>query len=52
MVLGRADIMTPPRATKELAAALKARVVFVPSGHHLMGETPDATLAAVREALA
>ncbi|MBI5716673.1 MAG: alpha/beta hydrolase [Burkholderiales bacterium] len=52
LVLGRADIMTPPRATKELAAALKARVVFVASGHHPMAEAPDATLAAVREALA
>lgn len=51
LVLGRADIMTPPKATKELAAALKARVVFVPSGHHPMAESPDATLAAVREAL-
>ena len=52
LVLGRADIMTPPRATRELAAALKARVVMVPSGHHQMGEAPDATLAALREALA
>jgi pimeloyl-ACP methyl ester carboxylesterase len=52
MVLGRHDIMTPPRATRELAAALKAEVVFVPSGHHQLAEAPDATLAAVREALA
>ena len=52
LVLGRADIMTPPRATRELAAALKARVTMVDSGHHPMGEAPDATLAAVREALA
>jgi pimeloyl-ACP methyl ester carboxylesterase len=44
--------MTPPRATRELATALKARVVMVDSGHHLMAEAPDATLAAVREAVA
>jgi len=52
LVLGRADQMTPPRATKDLAAALKARIVHVPSGHLQMAEAPDATLAAVREALA
>lgn len=52
LIVGRADMMTPPRATKELAAALKARVVTVPSGHHLMGEAPDATLAALRAAFA
>jgi pimeloyl-ACP methyl ester carboxylesterase len=52
MVLGRQDIMTPPRATRELAAALKARVVHVPSGHLQIAEAPDATLAALREALA
>jgi len=51
MVLGRQDIMTPPRATRELAAALKAKVTYVPSGHHQLAEAPDATLAAVREAL-
>jgi len=52
LVLGRNDIMTPPRATRELTAALKAKVVYVPSGHHQLAEAPDATLAAVREALA
>ena len=51
-VLGSADQMTPPRATRELAQALKAQVVQVPSGHHQLAETPDATLAAVRAALA
>ncbi len=51
-VLGSADQMTPPRATRELAQALKANVVQVPSGHHQLAETPDATLAAVRAALA
>lgn len=52
MILGSGDIMTPPRATKEIAAALKARVVTVPSGHHQLAETPDATLEALRGALA
>ena len=51
LVLGRADQMTPPRATRELAAALKARVVTVPSGHHQLAEAPDATLSAVRDVL-
>jgi pimeloyl-ACP methyl ester carboxylesterase len=51
MILGRADQMTPPRATREIAAALKAQVAHVPSGHHQLAETPDATLAALRAAL-
>ncbi|MBX3600696.1 MAG: alpha/beta hydrolase [Rubrivivax sp.] len=51
MVLGRQDQMTPPRATREITAALKARVVMVGSGHHLMGEAPDEVLNAVRGAL-
>jgi pimeloyl-ACP methyl ester carboxylesterase len=51
MILGQADQMTPPRATREIAAALKARVATVPSGHHQLAETPDATLAALRAAL-
>ena len=52
LILGRADMMTPPRATRELAAALKARVVMLDSGHHQMAEAPDATLAALRTAMA
>jgi pimeloyl-ACP methyl ester carboxylesterase len=52
LVLGRQDQMTPPRATRDIAAALKARVVTVPSGHHQLAEAPDATLAALRSALA
>jgi pimeloyl-ACP methyl ester carboxylesterase len=52
MILGQADQMTPPKATRELTAALKARVVMLDSGHHLMAEQPDAMLAAVRAALA
>jgi len=51
LVVGERDQMTPPKATKELAAALKARVVNVPSGHHLMAEAPDAVLAGLRGAL-
>lgn len=51
-VLGRSDQMTPPKVTKELADALKARVVQLDSGHHLMAEQPDELLAAVRSALA
>jgi pimeloyl-ACP methyl ester carboxylesterase len=52
LITGARDQMTPPKATKELAAALKARVVTVPTGHHLMAEAPDAVLAALRTALA
>ena len=50
-VLGQYDQMTPPKMTGELAQALKARVVTVASGHHLMAEAPDAVLEAVRGAL-
>ncbi len=52
LILGRHDQMTPPRATRELAGALRARVVQVPSGHDQLAEAPDATLAALRDALA
>ena len=52
MVLGAMDQMTPPRSTRDIAAALKARVVVLPSGHSLMTEVPDGLLAALREALA
>jgi pimeloyl-ACP methyl ester carboxylesterase len=51
LIVGERDQMTPPKATKELAAALKAKVVNVPSGHHLMAEAPDAVLAGLRSAL-
>jgi pimeloyl-ACP methyl ester carboxylesterase len=50
-ILGAQDQMTPPKVTRELATLLKARVVTLPSGHHLMAEVPDALLAAVRAAL-
>ena len=52
LIVGASDQMTPPKATKELAAALQARVVTVASGHHLMAEAPDAVLAGLRGALA
>ena len=51
-ILGARDEMTSPRASRELAAALNARVVTLPAGHHLMAEAPDAVLAAMRAALA
>jgi pimeloyl-ACP methyl ester carboxylesterase len=52
LIVGERDQMTPPKATKELATALRARVVYVPTGHHLMAEAPDAVLAGLRGALA
>ena len=50
-VLGANDQMTSPKLARELAQALKAHVVTVASGHHLMAEAPDAVLDAVRVAL-
>jgi pimeloyl-ACP methyl ester carboxylesterase len=49
LVLGKRDIMTPPRATKELTAALKdKRVVEIAgTGHALMAEKPDEVLDAL-----
>ena len=51
-VLGKSDQMTVPKAARGIAATLKARVHLVDAGHNLMSEAPDATLAALREALA
>jgi pimeloyl-ACP methyl ester carboxylesterase len=51
MILGQQDQMTPPRSAREIGAALRAKVVMVPCGHHQLAETPDATLAALRDAL-
>ena len=51
-VLGQQDQMTPPRATREIAAALKAKVVTVPgAGHSIPAETPDPMLEALQAAL-
>ena len=48
-VLGKRDVMTPPKAASALAAALKrSKVVTIDfSGHSLMAEAPDATLDAL-----
>ncbi|MGQ0651967.1 MAG: alpha/beta fold hydrolase, partial [Betaproteobacteria bacterium] len=47
-ILGRRDVMTPPRAAAELQGKLKGRTVMVElSGHSLMAEAPDATLDAL-----
>ncbi len=52
LILGRADMMTPPRAARELATALSAKVIDIESGHHLMAQAPDAVLQALRAAIA
>ena len=54
LVLGSDDIMTQPRAARELQAALKnARTVNVSAcGHSLMAERPDAVLDALKGFLA
>ena len=48
-VLGENDVMTPPKAARELQAAIKdQRTVMVrASGHSLMSEQPDAVLDAL-----
>jgi pimeloyl-ACP methyl ester carboxylesterase len=50
-ILGRQDLMTPPRAASALAQAIAdARSVTLPgSGHSIMAEQPDATLDALIE---
>ncbi len=50
-VLGQADQMTSPKVTRDIAAALKARIHMLPCGHGLMFEQPDATLNALRVSL-
>ena len=52
-ILGRRDMMTPPRAAKGLQERIPgARTVVVDSaGHTLMAEAPDATLDALIEFL-
>ena len=51
LILGERDQMTTPRQTREIAQALKARVISVPAGHDLMAEAPEAVLGALREVL-
>ena len=49
-LLGAADQMTPPRATKTLTAkAPHAKVVTVQAGHALMSEAPDDVLFALAD---
>jgi pimeloyl-ACP methyl ester carboxylesterase len=51
-ILGAQDQMTPPAATKELAALLKPRITRLPNcGHHLLAEAPEATRATMQQAL-
>jgi pimeloyl-ACP methyl ester carboxylesterase len=50
-ILGERDQMTSPKATKDIAAALKAEVFTLPGGHSLMQEVPDGVLNALRKAL-
>lgn len=52
LILGARDQMTSPKATRELASALKGQIVTLPAGHSLMTEVPDGVLNAVRQALA
>jgi pimeloyl-ACP methyl ester carboxylesterase len=52
LILGERDQMTMPKAARELAQALDARIVMLPAGHSLMMEAPDGVLAALRQALA
>ena len=51
LILGERDQMTVPKATREIAAALKAKVTTLPAGHSLMQEAPDGVLNALRAAL-
>jgi len=51
LVLGSQDQMTPARATRDIAAVLKAQVVQLPSGHSIAAEAPDGLLDALRTAL-
>jgi pimeloyl-ACP methyl ester carboxylesterase len=51
LILGERDAMTPARATKDLAAALRATVQRVKAGHALIQEAPDAVLSAMRQAI-
>jgi len=48
-ILGKRDVMTPPRAAEELRKKISPSQLTVvdSSGHGLMGEAPDATLDAL-----
>jgi len=50
-ILGKRDVMTPPKAAAALSQAIKqskTRIIDF-SGHSLMAEAPDATLDALVE---
>jgi pimeloyl-ACP methyl ester carboxylesterase len=51
LVLGRRDVMTPPRSAQPLLEQIPhaKSVTIEPSGHSLMAEAPDATLDALIE---
>jgi pimeloyl-ACP methyl ester carboxylesterase len=51
LILGRRDVMTPPRSAKPLLEKIPhaKSVTIDPSGHSLMAEAPDATLDALIE---
>ncbi len=51
LIVGTRDVMTPAKATKDLAGVLDATVVRIVSGHALMQEAPDAVLNAMRAAI-
>ena len=53
LLLGQRDVMTPPRAARDLAAALKGAWVHTSpnAGHNLMGEAPDEVLDTLRSFL-
>jgi pimeloyl-ACP methyl ester carboxylesterase len=51
LVLGALDQMTSPKTAREIAQRLNARVHTLPAGHHLMAESPDAVLFALRAEL-
>lgn len=52
LLLGARDQMTPPAATKDLRAALRAHIQTLPAGHSLMTENPDGVLNALKGFLA
>lgn len=50
LIMGKRDLMTPPRAAKEIMGALADRrsIEIAGSGHALMAEKPDEVLEALR----
>ena len=52
LIVGAKDAMTPPKAAKQLAELLGARVQTLAAGHSLMTEAPEGMLNALKAALA